>query len=104
VNPTIISKTHYNLKHKLLTVHTEKFQFHTCERDLVVGLVVAEVVFRRVGNAPPEVKHLVARANGTPFDPLCTTGCCCVMEESRFIYRQLKENFENQNTRLIRTV
>jgi hypothetical protein len=62
-------------------------KLHTCELDLVVGPVVAEVVDRRAGHAPPEAKHLVSRENQKPFDPLCTTGCCCLEEELRSIYR-----------------
>jgi hypothetical protein len=74
---------------------------HTCQRDLVVGPVVAEVVDRRARHAPLKAKHLVSRANQNPFDPLCTdASCCCFVEELRSIYRQMKEDWENQNIRV----
>jgi hypothetical protein len=64
---------------------------HTCERDLVLGPVVAEVVDPPAGHAPLEAKQLLPRATQNILDPLYTdVGCCCL------IYRQLMANCKNQ--------
>jgi hypothetical protein len=41
--------------------------------------------FRRAGHASLEAKHQLFCSNENPFDPLCTIGHCCFVEERRFI-------------------
>jgi len=75
----------------------KKKHTHTCERDLVLGPVAAEVIDRPARQAPLEAKHLLSRANQNLFDPLHTdVGCCCVVEDLISIYRQMMEDCENQ--------
>jgi hypothetical protein len=70
---------------------------NTCERDLVLGPVVAEVVDPPAGHAPLEAKQLLPRATRNLLDPLYTdVGCCCLVEDLVSIYRQLMADCKNQ--------
>jgi hypothetical protein len=75
----------------------KKKKTHTCERDLVLGPVVAEVFNPLAGHAPLEAKQLLPRATRNLLDPLYTdVGCFRLVENLISIYRQLMAYCKNQ--------
>jgi hypothetical protein len=89
-----------NISHQIEKSGEGKKKKDTCERDLVLGPVAAEVVDRPAGHAPLEAKHLLPRANQNLLDLLYTdVGYCCLVEDLISIYRQMMKDCENQTTR-----